>query len=221
MLVLKYVACSKVLTFTGILLLFCGCKHDPAEPVTQVPILGDSICFNTQILPLFVSNCAMTACHNTISKADGYQFTDYAGIKVGINNGKILETIKATDPGDRMPPAGPLPAAQIQLIEKWIAQGATEKICTNNCDTFMVKYTTHIASVISTNCLGCHSGAATSGGGIKLDSYSHVQSQTMNGKLICSVQQAGGCSPMPKYANKLSFCDIRKIELWKAAGCPQ
>jgi hypothetical protein len=195
--VLKYVVCGIVLPFSGITLLVCGCKHDPAEPVAQMPISGDSVCFNTQILPLFVSNCTMTACHNTISRADGYQFTDYAGIKPGINNNKILKTIKATDPGDRMPPAGPLPAAQIQLIEKWIAQGATEKICANNC------------------------GAATSGGGINLESYSNVQSQTMNGKLICSVQQAGGCSPMPKYGNKLSFCDIRKLQLWKVSGCPQ
>jgi hypothetical protein len=204
-----------------IILLLIGCKYEPTDAILQNPISTDSACFNTQILPLFVSNCAMSGCHSTSTKAAGYQFTNFTGIKTGINNGEIMKAINEPDPVDRMPPAGPLPASQIQLIEKWISQGATEKICSNNCDTFQVKYTTHIASIISGNCLGCHKGNATSGGGINLENYASVQSQTMTGKMICSVKQLSGCSPMPKNGANLGVCDIRKFELWKAAGCPQ
>jgi len=208
----------------AVFLITSGCKHqisDAEDTPKPIAAKADSVCFNTQILPLFISNCTMSACHNKTSTRGGWQFTNYAGIKPGIDNKKIMESIKESNPADRMPPAGPLSAEQIALIEKWISQGATEKMCPNNCDTFQVKYTTHIATMISDNCLGCHKGNATSGGGINLENYANVQSQTMTGKLICSVKQLSACSPMPKNGAKLGVCDIRKLEIWKAAGCPQ
>lgn len=219
---MKLVYVSLLLLVSVVLFVPFSCKNETSETLKpNTPVTGDSVCFNTQILPLFISNCTMSACHDAVSHADGYVFTDYTGIMKGITNGKIIKSIKETDPGDRMPPAGPLPATQIQLIEKWIAQGATNKICVNPCDTQLVKYNSHIAQVMTNNCLGCHSGAATSGGGINLETYTNVRNETLNGKLLCSINHAGGCSAMPKNGSKLSACDIRKVEIWKAAGYPQ
>lgn len=216
---------------TVIVFSIYSCKHDPEEVIAtgntpQVPTNpNDSICFNTQILPLFVSNCTMSACHDAVSHADGYNFTNYNGIMAGIvpfqpGSGKIIKSITDTDPADRMPPAGPLSAAQIQLIQKWITEGATNRICTNTCDTLNVKYTTHITQVIQSNCLGCHSAGNISGG-VDLSTYSLVRNETLNGKLLCTINHQGTCSAMPKNGAKLSNCDLRKFEIWKNAGYPQ
>ncbi|MFB0945535.1 MAG: hypothetical protein ACI9V1_000967 [Spirosomataceae bacterium] len=37
---------------------------------------GD-VCFDTQILPMIVSNCAQSGCHDSKSKRDGYDLTAY------------------------------------------------------------------------------------------------------------------------------------------------
>lgn len=227
---------SKQVTGIFFLLSFLGlvihaCKHDPTEiittgPVPQIPVTpNDSVCFNSQILPLFVSNCTMSACHDAITHADGYNFTTYNGIKSGViafqpDKGNIIKSITDTDPKDRMPPAGPLSAAQIQLIKKWISEGATNRICSNVCDTLNVKYTTHITQVIQSNCLGCHSGTSISGG-VDLSTYSMVRNETISGKLLCTINQQGGCSAMPKNGTKLNYCDLRKFEIWKNTGTPQ
>jgi len=84
----------------------------------------------------------------------------------------------------------------------------------NSCDTSNITYATCVTSVLENNCLGCHSGSASSGGGIKLDSYPEVKIRVDNGKLMGSINQLSGFSPMPKSASKLSSDDIAIIEKW-------
>src|SRR5690349_21821059 len=59
----------------------------PPPPFTHTPIYGssgdtlkDSVCFNEEILPMILSNCAMSACHDGKSGIDGGAFTDYSQI---------------------------------------------------------------------------------------------------------------------------------------------
>lgn len=47
-------------------------------------IYNPDICFQENILPIFVSNCAMTGCHNSIDKAEEYDFSNYEGIMKGV-----------------------------------------------------------------------------------------------------------------------------------------
>jgi hypothetical protein len=213
------------------LVLADACKHDPIEPTSQTtttsgttngnPTPTDSVCFNTQILPFFISTCGSSGCHSATNPQKGYNLTTYAGIMQGIvafkpAEGKIMDAINDGE----MPPAGPLTATQKALLVKWISEGATQRNCINTCDTNNVTYTQHVAPLVQTYCVGCHNGSSGSGG-VNLNSYAAVKNETQNGKLICSVLQSAGCSPMPKSGPKLSFCDIRKFELWKASGCPQ
>lgn len=85
------------------------------------------------------------------------------------------------------------------------------------CSAEPVTYSTKISSIISKNCISCHSTAAANGG-ITLETYAHVKSQADNGKLVGSVTHASGFSPMPKNAPQLSECDITAIRNWVQGG---
>jgi hypothetical protein len=87
------------------------------------------------------------------------------------------------------------------------------------CDTAAVKYSTTILPIISSNCFSCH-GGNTPSAGIRLDSYSGLQSQAANGKLWGAVSHNTSFSPMPKNAAKLSPCNLSKIKKWLDAGYP-
>lgn len=215
--------------FITIVSLFTACKHEPELPnnipipiptpapidTTVNPPLNDSVCFNTEIQPLFNSSCAYAGCHDAVTRADGYQFTSYTNIRnqvvpYQVNNGKIMRAIKETDPNKRMPPSGPLSQSQIALLEKWINQGALNRNCNPNaCDTQTVTYAVQIASIVQNNCLGCHSTQAP-----LLNNYTQVKQAVQNGNLIASIKHQAGVSAMPKNQPILSFCKIRTFEKW-------
>lgn len=90
------------------------------------------------------------------------------------------------------------------------------------CDVTGVTYSVTLVPILSTHCYSCHSTAAgnASGGGIILDSYKTILPYVTNGKLMGSINHAGGYSPMPKSATKLNACDIQKIQAWVTAGAP-
>lgn len=86
------------------------------------------------------------------------------------------------------------------------------------CDTSNIKYSVQIVSTISTNCLRCHGGTATAGGGIQLSDYNIVKGLAQNGKLIGALTHSAGFSPMPKDAPQLSECRIAEIRTWVRNG---
>jgi hypothetical protein len=88
------------------------------------------------------------------------------------------------------------------------------------CDVTTVTYTVTVSPILATACYNCH-GTATgnaSGGGIILDTYTKLKPYVTNGKLMGSINHAGGYSAMPKGATKLSSCEIKKIQAWITAG---
>ena len=89
-----------------------------------------------------------------------------------------------------------------------------------NCDTANVTYSGTVAGIININCNACHSTATAngSGAGIQLDTHAKLKVYVDNGKLMGSINHAGGYTPMPKNATKLSSCDISKIQAWVNAG---
>ncbi|MBL7976522.1 MAG: hypothetical protein JNJ85_16510, partial [Candidatus Kapabacteria bacterium] len=46
--------------------------------------LVDSVCFSRDVLPIFLSNCGMSGCHDATTHAEGYNLTTYSGIMRGI-----------------------------------------------------------------------------------------------------------------------------------------
>src|SRR6186713_3307880 len=89
------------------ILLTFACKHDSILPSTEnpepnLPVLN-GVCFNTEILPLFIVNCGMSGCHDAVSHKSGYDLTTYSGIMVGIvpfkpESGTIIPSMQEKDP---------------------------------------------------------------------------------------------------------------------------
>ncbi|MBB6610801.1 c-type cytochrome [Pontibacter sp. Tf4] len=221
-----------------------GCKHDVPEPiVTDEPTdptdptgPGSGKCdpnvvyFQRDVLPVLVSNCAISGCHDATTRQDGVQLTDYASVMrtAEIEPGdpedsELYERITEDDPEDRMPlaPRAPLSSAQIALIRKWIEQGAKDLTCTDNtaCNTTNVTFSGTIKPIFSKYCTGCHSGAAPTGG-INLTIYDHAAGVAKSGRLVGAVTHAAGFEPMPQGGAKLPACEINQIKAWVDAGAP-
>ncbi|MBL7808247.1 MAG: c-type cytochrome [Saprospiraceae bacterium] len=204
----------------------------PDDPVdtSGVPCNPDTVYFENQILPLLVSNCGMSGCHDPISHEDGVITTDYTHIRQKVtpfnpNNSKLYKAIIDTDPDDRMPPlpAAPLTTEQKNLLKKWIEQGALNNACNEGygqCDTSNVTYTNYVQALVANKCQGCH-GANNPGAGIKLTNYAEVKASVESGKFYNSIIWTPGYSAMPQNSAKLSTCQLNKVKAWIDKGMPQ
>lgn len=233
------------LAFAGASFLV-SCQHDPyfilvnnAQDTTDTgkddtnndtTFLGiacnpDTVYFDNTILPLLVSNCSMSGCHDAASHKEDVILTSYSTIR---NTGKIklskpseselYRILLKSDPEDRMPQGKPpLLPEQITQILKWIEQGALDNYC-DECDSAQASYALNIQPIIRNSCQGCHSGTTPSGN-LDLSNYAGLKSVADNGKLIGAVSRLAGYKPMPE-SSKLPDCDIGKIRVWISAGSP-
>lgn len=205
----------------------------PVDPVVNIPVLPptvlvncspDTVYFKQKILPLIVSNCAMSGCHDAISKREGVILTDYTNIMKEVRvsnptNSSLYRSLIATGE-NRMPPAGSLPVEQINSVLTWIKQGAKNNSCdasASNCVTTNISFKTIVQPILVTNCTGCHSGAKPSGN-IDLTTYIQVQKYAVNGKLYGSIAHQTGYIAMPSSTSSLSNCEINQIKSWITAG---
>jgi mono/diheme cytochrome c family protein len=226
------------LLLSGLLLLMVACKHEPLvmpdpdpDPDPNTPCDSNLISFQEEILPIFLTNCAQSGCHGGNYPQEGIRLDNFQNIRAtaGINfsnprKSKILDDgILETDPDKQMPPPpNPrLSTAQIDKIIAWIQQGAKDTGCAKTvCDTVNVRYTTHVASVMNTYCVGCHNNQLASGN-VRLNDYDAVRTYAINGRLLGAVGHKPGYVPMPQGGNKLQPCDIRKLQIWVDQGSPQ
>jgi mono/diheme cytochrome c family protein len=235
---LKPVSKYLIPLFSGFILFSTiSCKHepetlpDPEIPIdtitTGIPCNPDTSYFQNDVLPILISSCAMSGCHDAASAQDGVVLISYqtvittGDVRPGNpGNSDIYEKITDNDPEDRMPPP-PMQALspdQIEVIRKWIAQGAKNNRCDSGCDTAVFTYSGAILPIINNNCKGCHSGATPSGN-VNLDSYTAVKTAAESGRLYGSVAHLSGYSPMPQ-GGKLSDCNITQIRKWIENGTP-
>jgi hypothetical protein len=98
-------------------------------------IFEDKVDFNTQIKPLFNKNCI--ACHGGVKKASNYSVLfksealapgksgKLAIIPGDADHSEMIRRLTLTDHDERMPlEAPPLKPEEIELLRKWIDQGA-------------------------------------------------------------------------------------------------
>ena len=185
------------------------------------------ICFETEILPIFITNCTGSGCHNSIDKEDGYDLTSYDKIINDIvpydaTKGHIMESIRDTDPDDVMPPppASPLSAAQITLLEEWINKGAPNvAICdTVSCDSIAnVSFASQVMPIIQLSCAGggCHD-AGTAAGGYAYKDYNGVKVSVGN-RFIKSIKHDASVPVMPP-SYQIGDCDLKIRKTWINEG---
>jgi hypothetical protein len=198
----------------------------PTNPIGNIICNPDTVYFKQTILPLILSNCAMSGCHDAISKREGVQLTDYSTIMKTVRagdptNSSLYRSMIRTD-DERMPPppAKAFDAATLALISKWIKQGAKNNSCDAsaiNCVTTNISYAAIVVPILKQNCTGCHSGTAPSGA-IDLSTYTNVTKYISNGKLYGSIVHSPGFIPMPSATSSLSTCEISQIKSWIDAG---
>jgi hypothetical protein len=184
---------------------------------------ADTVYFVNEIQPIINSSCAMSGCHDAVTRAEGVELTTYAKIIRYVTpfktSGSKLYTESLKTDKDRMPPA-PMPALtslQLSKISKWINQGAFNNQCTGGCDTTNFTYSGAVLIMNDTYCKGCHNPASL-GGGIDLSTYASLKVQAANGKYLGSIKHGTGFLAMPKGSTKLSDCQIRQVEKWIQAG---
>ena len=187
----------------------------------------DSIYFNRDILPLFVSRCATAGCHDEVTHEEGLRLVSYDRIVPYVRPGKpqfstLYEVMTEDRDSKRMPPPPreAFSTDELTLVRKWIEQGALNLECTetSSCTTAGITFSGFIQPLIRTNCLGCHS-TINPGAGIQLTSYEQIQSVARSGRLYGSISGATGSVRMPQ-GGQLDACTIMRVKAWIDAGSP-
>ncbi len=180
-------------------------------------------CFSRDILPVLVSKCATSGCHDQVTHREGYVFSSYSSTMTAVTPGnlpdsKLYEVIRYASGEGKMPPAGnpQLTSAEIDSIAAWIGYGALDQYCGESCDTVNpVTFSGVIWPIMQSSCMGCHSGSSPSGG-IVLANYTNVAAAASNGSLINSLK-GNGVTKMP-LGSSFTACRIRQFEIWVNNG---
>ncbi|HZV71293.1 MAG TPA: c-type cytochrome domain-containing protein [Saprospiraceae bacterium] len=204
--------------------------ENPADTTpTGTPCDPNVVYFGKDILPLLRSNCAKSGCHDAITHEEGIMLDSYEHVMgsdvikpFDLHDSDLHEAITEDDNDKIMPPPPnqKLSGAQILLISKWILQGAKDLTCDEGvglCVTTNVSYSGFVAPLLTTYCVGCHSGGAPSGG-ITLNTYNGVKAVAQSGKLHGAISWSTGFQKMPQGGAKLAQCNIDKIKGWIDEG---
>lgn len=245
---MKRIGCINLITVITLIVTISACKHSPlttediADAVNNmdttstgggggnggnygIPCDPDSVYFQNTILPLFVSNCAKSGCHDVATAQEGIILNSYANIMASgeiqpgdASEGDIMEVIMENDPDKVMPPPPnqTLSPQQINMMAQWINQGAQNNYC-DACDTSNVTYAGKIRPLLDGKCVGCHNNTLASSD-VNLSNYSGVQTVALNGRLYGAVSHTAGYFAMPQGGAQLPACEIAAIRIWIQSG---
>jgi hypothetical protein len=206
---------KKIITLLVSLAILTTCTKDIYSP---------NVCFAEDVLPIFISNCTMSGCHNQTNHSDGYDLTTYEGIMKGIKakhplTSEIYLTIRGNNPSMPQSPYPKLSIIDVNTIKTWIRAGAQNTSNCIGCDTTNYSYSGRVKPLLDTWCAGCHS-SSNSGGGIDVSSYGGVVNSISGNKLMGSLNHTNGYSAMPQNGSKLQQCEIDAVQKWINFGFP-
>jgi hypothetical protein len=225
------------------IVLLAACKHDiinntnltnaDTTVIVTPPINGgsnstgvsDTICFNTDVLPLYVSYCGSSGCHDVNSHRSGVILTDYSHIMNGIRAKQSSNSNYYTIIGNGMPPrtSPQLTTANLATLKKWIDQGALNTQCTNVCDTTVFAYAGAVQTILANNCGGCH-GSSPGTANVYLGTYAsakaYISANTTVFNNAINWTSTTASKNMPQ-SGKMVACKITQIQKWIKAGYPQ
>ncbi len=228
---MKYPAVRILLTI--LVLLVTGCHHNadlsiappkPPDPGPEFKCSHDTIYFRNSVLPVIISGCAKTGCHDEATHKASITLENYSQIVSHVipfdPQGSKLYKVLFSNSGERMPPGTPLVIDQKSIIYWWIAQGAFNNKCDSaGCDSTNVTYAASIAPICAAWCTGCH-GGSNPANGLSLETYDEVAACANSGRLMGAIRHETGFSWMPKGGEMLSPCDINLFQKWINIGKP-
>jgi len=227
------------LSLTLLLLLtaftwFISCSH--VANIANVP----EVCFTSDVLPIFVNNCAISGCHDGSGRESRMNLSSYADISknvvAGNPDGSRLYQVIISKWGNLMPPKKALSESDRTKIRIWIEQGAVNTICSDTTGTggggggggTIVKracFTRDIFPVIVSHCAttGCHD-AISHREGYNYSTYAGIMGSVRagnpgNSTLYRVITLSGGESKMPpSNSPQLTVAQIDSIGKWISYG---
>jgi hypothetical protein len=199
-----------------------------AQDTGGIPV--KKVCFVQDILPMVLSSCGVTGCHDAITAEEGHVFVDYStimehGIEPFNAQGSEIYQVVTETGEDRMPPEprAPWTAQQIADLKEWIDDGALNSDCPENaCDSAgIISYSAQVDPIFKNNCTGCHNSSVANGN-VNLTSYSQVKIQVDNQRngtpvFLGSIKRLTGFVAMPQTFS-LDDCKIATIQKWIDQG---
>lgn len=186
----------------------------------------EGVCFQNEVLPIMVANCAQSGCHSAADRVEGFNFSTYEGILAGVEKGdsedsEIIEVMRETG-SKRMPPSplDPLSPDQIATIAEWIDGGAKNGTgcVSESCDSLAnVSYALDVKPIIDLHCKGCHN-INSPGGGYEFENWEQTNGAASVGALTGVLNGDPAYVPMPWNSPPLSDCKIKKIQTWVDEG---
>lgn len=227
------------LFFGGLILTYHSCKHESLAPKSSQICSSDSVYYVNQIEPFLKTNCAFSGCHDAITQEDGVNLSSYYSFAndkdlVDREDPTKSELYEVLEKGE-MPPAGynVIPEDDIEMVLKWIAQGAKNNVCemdtttnvpvdtaTSSTDTCFIEapsFASDIWPTIQSKCNSCHNSGFPSGS-IQLENYNDVKTIADNGKLVGVIDHEAGYPAMPQGQDKLDSCYIQNVKNWISNG---
>jgi cytochrome c5 len=196
---------------------------------TSNPCHPDSVDFDREILQIFLSNCALSRCHNESSRIGEIVMTSYDHViqsKVikafDLKGIELYERTTETKPDKVMPPpqTSHLPPDQKTLLNKWISKEAQYLTCESDCDISAVTWTKEMVPFIKLTCAGCHSHSFPSDG-VVLAAYADLKKKVDMGKIFGHIKRDNGFIAIPPRGSLVSQCNVDKIRIWIEMGVPQ
>jgi len=215
---------------------FSSCTH--TADIANLP----EVCFDRDVLPIFLNNCAISRCHDG-TRGSRMAFNNYTDIRASVvpNNPDASQSYQAiiSKWGNLMPPNQPLSQEQRTLIRVWIEQGANPTVCTDTAGTggntggtggttpYVARacFTRDILPVITSKCAstGCHD-ATSHKEGYNYSTYSTIMNSVSPGNPLGSrlynvIRNSGGENKMPPSSKpQLTTAEIDSIGKWIGYG---
>ena len=192
-----------------------GLGQDPSlavESVSVLPEAGEPIDFTKHVLPIMEDRCF--SCHNAPYEKNGRTIHPKAGLRLDthewvmkgnlddtvVEAGNVAESylyeVVTLDEDDDMfmpPKGGPLSPEQIDVLKRWIEEGAKASAAGDRTADMSkgISFHDHIFPLIEEKCLDCHSEPYVKNGrtihpkaGLRLDTYESVIKGNLDGIIV-------------------------------------
>lgn len=106
--------------------LLLSCYNDSKEELYPTGTCNTTnVTFSGTVKPIIVQNCLTGGCHTGPTTPSGYDLTGYAGVRLAVDNGRLVGVINHSSGFSPMPQNNSkLPDCSISQITAWVNAGA-------------------------------------------------------------------------------------------------